>query len=95
MNEAQSETRVIGGSTSAEPKHVALDRSIKSIQDVLNQVNSLKRRISGEETGPECGEPKNPNQPYLLEVLTAGSTIIDGTCSQIHKALSDLENSLF
>lgn len=78
-----------------EQKHTALDRAIEHIDDVLHEINKIKRRISGEDRPDVTEKLKDPQNTTLLEILNGGSARINDKCSQIHKALSDLESSLF
>lgn len=81
---------------SSEQKHTLLDNAISSINRILVQVNDISSRVTGGDCSAKVSELKetHPNT-CLFEVLNEGSHRINDKCSEIHKALSDLENTLF
>jgi len=92
MNEAIQATGMV---ETSEDKHTSLNRAIKDIQNVLDQVNAIKRRVSGEDGPPIAEVEKIRDTTTLLEVLNSGSTRINDTVSQIHQSLKELEEALF
>jgi len=83
------------GQDSCEPRHLELDRAINNIDSVLEQVNSLKRRVVNEEVkGAEVDNIKPP-QPSLIEVLNGSGCRINDKLGQIHQAISELEALFF
>lgn len=76
-----------------QEKHIALDEAISKIEGVLNRVQSLVRRISGENSDP--GPDSERKQPSLSEVLSTGPEQIMSKCNEIYSALDEVEKLLF
>ena len=77
-------------------KHIGLDDAIKEIQELRQHTNDVLLRITGNNQ-PEPPVQMNEKQPHptLQNVLIEGPDRIRRTCSEVHKVLDEITQTLF
>lgn len=85
MNEDRPERR---------QKHLDIYSAVNDIGQLSERVREMASRISGPIPVTE-GEPKNPDEPTLCDVLSFSADKIRSHLDNIHKMLEEIEQALF
>jgi len=81
---------------SEDPKHIQLQASINSLDEVIHHAERLSDRISGPFPKDEKVEgSKQTSESSLREVLNGGPGSINLKIEVLHRRLEEIENLLF
>ena len=75
-------------------KHLEIYGAVNDVGRLSERVRKLASRISGPVPVTE-GEPKNPDEPTLSDVLTHSADKIRSHLDDIHQMLGEIEQALF
>lgn len=79
-----------GATQQRDPSHIRLDDSIDRLESVVESLDSLIRKISGDANKEPKSENVTKAMPSLMDVLQHG----DERISEIHEKLNDRINRL-